>query len=149
SEDADDRHRIVDLIVSTLKTDRRLPVPEEVRRKIRTGPDLDTATTTGQWLRTWLAGAKACGPAPLCSYHTHISSHLEPMICHIRLDRLRVADVQAVFGAIDERNETITHARDSGDSGLLAQVKGARVVGPATMHRIRATLRAALNQAIK
>ncbi|TMR23804.1 tyrosine-type recombinase/integrase [Actinomadura geliboluensis] len=149
STDAEDRSRIADLITTTLKKDKRLPAPEEVRRKIRTGQDLDTAITVGQWLQTWLAGRKGLRNGTLRSYRTHITTHLNPVIGDIRLDRLRVADVQAVFDAIDERNEAITRARESGDPEARAQVKGARAVGPATMHRIRATLRAALNQAIR
>ncbi len=149
STDPEDRSRIADLITTTLKKDKRLPIPEEVRRKIQTGQDLEVAITVGQWLQTWLAGRKGLRNGTLRSYRTHITTHLDPVIGHIRLDRLRVTDVQAVFDAIDERNETIARARRSGDPGLRAQVKGARVVGPATMHRIRATLRAALNQAIR
>ncbi|TDC77486.1 site-specific integrase [Actinomadura sp. 7K507] len=126
--------------------DQRSP---EVRRKIRTGQDLDTALATGQWLRTWLAGRKGLRHGTLRSYRTHITVHLDPVLGHIRLDRLRVADVQAVFDAIDERNEMITRARESGDPALRAQAKGCRVVSAATKHRIRATLRAALNQAIR
>ncbi|WP_157438197.1 reverse transcriptase domain-containing protein [Actinomadura latina] len=111
--------------------------------------DLEVAITVGQWLQTWLAGRKGLRNGTLRSYRTHITTHLNPVVGHIRLDRLRVSDVQAVFDAIDERNEAITRARESGDHEARAQVKGARVVGPATMHRIRATLRAALNQAIR
>ncbi|WP_433136174.1 hypothetical protein ACQPZ8_28530 [Actinomadura nitritigenes] len=64
------------------------------------------------------------------------------------MDRLRAADVEAVFEAVDERNGLIAHARTTGDPALRARVKGRRVVGAATKHRIRATLRAALNKAI-
>ncbi|TMR04189.1 site-specific integrase [Actinomadura soli] len=149
SDDPEDRSRIADLIATTLSREKRLPVPEEVRRKVRTGQDLEIALTTGQWLRTWLAGRKGLRNGTLRSYRTHITTYLEPAIGHIRLDRLRVADVQAVFDAIDERNEQINRARTSGDPEARAQVKGCRPVGPATMHRIRATLRAALNQAIR
>ncbi|WUI01589.1 site-specific integrase [Spirillospora sp. NBC_00431] len=149
SDDPEDRTRIADLIVTTLRKEKRLPVPEEVRRKVRTGQDLDTAITTGQWLQTWFSGRKGLRSGTLRSYRTHITIHLEPVIGHVRLDRLRVADVQAVFDAIEERNEVIARARASGDRTDRERVKGARAVGPATMHRIRATLRAALNQAIR
>lgn len=149
SGDPQDRNRIADLIVTTLKTEKRLPIPEEVRRKIRTGQDLEVAITTGEWLQTWLAGRKGLRHGTLRSYRTHITIHLNPVIGHIRLDRLRVADVQAVFDAIEERNEMITRARGSGDCEGRERVKGCRAVGPATLHRIRATLRAALNQAIR
>ncbi|MEU6036110.1 site-specific integrase [Actinomadura sp. NPDC047616] len=57
--------------------------------------------------------------------------------------------MERVFDAIDELNETITRARESGDPKLRARVKGRRVVGPATKQRIRATLRSALSKAIR
>ncbi|MFF0524082.1 tyrosine-type recombinase/integrase [Actinomadura nitritigenes] len=149
TDDPDHRHRIIDLITTTLKQHKRLPEPEEVRRKIRTGQALDTTITVGQWLTLWLAGRKGLRASTVRSYHTHIHGHLIPVIGHIRLDRLRAVDVEAVFEAIDERNDLITHARTTGDPALRARVKGCRVVGAATKHRIRATLRAALNKAIR
>ncbi|MER6812704.1 hypothetical protein ABT299_25865 [Spirillospora sp. NPDC000708] len=120
-----------------------------MRRKIRTGQVLDTTITTGQWLTLWLAGRKGLRASTIRSYHTHIHGHLIPVIGHIRLDRLRAADVKAAFEAIDERNELITHAPTTGDPEVRVRVKGCRVVGAATKHRIRATLRAALNKAIR
>jgi hypothetical protein len=121
----------------------------EVRCRFRTGQDLDTTITTGQWLTMWLAGRKGLRASTVRSYHTHIHAHLIPVIGHIRLDRLRAVDVGAVFEAIDERSDLVTRARTSGDPALRAQVKGCRVVNAATKHRIRATLRAAMNKAIR
>jgi integrase len=57
--------------------------------------------------------------------------------------------VAGVFDAIDELNDLITQARAGGDPALRAKVKGRRLVGAASQQRIRATLRAALNQAIR
>jgi integrase len=57
--------------------------------------------------------------------------------------------VASVFEAIDELNDLIAQARAVGDPALRAKVKGRRLVGPASKQRIRATLRAALNQAIR
>ncbi|MGW2157567.1 hypothetical protein [Nonomuraea sp. NPDC001699] len=54
-----------------------------------------------------------------------------------------------MFDAIEEFNDVITTARASGDPEEQARVRYRRPVGPATMHRIRATLRHALNIAIK
>jgi integrase len=143
------RTEIADLIVATIKATKQLPVPEEVRRKVRTGQDLDTTVTAGEYLQTWLAGRKKLRPGSLRSYQGHIRLYLTPHLGDIPLDRLRVADVDAVFDAIDESNELITHARASADPDLRAMVKGRRVVGAATKQRIRATLRSALNKAIK
>ncbi|GGM27776.1 hypothetical protein GCM10007977_031320 [Dactylosporangium sucinum] len=50
----------------------------------------------------------------------------------------------AMYDAIDERNATITALRADHE-----RVKGQRIVGPATQHRIHATLRKALNDAIR
>jgi integrase len=54
-----------------------------------------------------------------------------------------------MFDAIIERNPGIVAARHSGDPELRASVKGLRVVSNATLHRIRATLRKSLNDAIR
>ncbi|MDT5026079.1 MAG: hypothetical protein QOE61_2505, partial [Micromonosporaceae bacterium] len=50
---------------------------------------------------------------------------------------------------IDERNNQIVTLRASKDPAQRATVKGLRVVGPATIHRIHATLRKALNDAVR
>lgn len=54
-----------------------------------------------------------------------------------------------MFDAIDEHNHAIIQARGSHDPKLRASVNGQRVVGAASKQRIRATLRAALNEAIR
>jgi integrase len=54
-----------------------------------------------------------------------------------------------MFEALAERNEMIETHRASPDEAKRAMVKGMRTIAPATMHRIRATLRAALNAAIR
>jgi integrase len=54
-----------------------------------------------------------------------------------------------MFDAITERNEVITTRRASPNTADRAAVRGMRTVAPATIHRIRATLRAALNVAIR
>ncbi|WP_285497858.1 site-specific integrase, partial [Actinomadura sp. NBRC 104425] len=143
------RIRIADLIVATVRATKTLPAPEEVRRKIRTGQDLARSVTVGEYLESWLAGRRNLREGTRRSYANHIKLYLIPHLGHIRLDRLCVRDVERVFDAIDELNETITRARESGDPTLRAKVKGRRVVGPATKQRIRATLRAALNRAVR
>lgn len=142
--------KVADLIVHTVKETKQLPVPEEIRRKVRTGQDLDTVTmTVAEYLRAWLAGRKNLRPGTHRSYRGHIDQYLIPHLGHLRLDRLRVTDVDAMFDAIDDDNDLIARARQSGDPDLRGKVKGRRVVGPATKQRIRATLRSALTKAIK
>ena len=144
-----DKAKIVDLIVSCLKEIKTLPDVQEVRRRFKTGQALDGKITVGEWLGLWLAGRKKLRANTHRSYESHIRLYLAPVIGHIRLDKLGVADVAAVFDKIEEDNNTILKARTSGDPALRAAVKGRRVVGPASQQRIRATLRAALNQAIR
>jgi hypothetical protein len=103
----------------------------------------------GEYLDQWLAGRRALREGTHRSYANHIHLYLKPHLGHLLLERLRVADVDRVFEAIDDLNDLITRARESGDPQLRARVKGRRPVGPATKQRIRATLRSALTKAIK
>ena len=54
-----------------------------------------------------------------------------------------------MFDSISDRNLQIDIARCSDDVQVRASVRGVRRTGPATMQRIRATLRKALNDAIR
>src|SRR6202022_300272 len=45
-DDRSVKAQITDLIVTTIKATKKLPVPEEVRRKVRTGQDLSGDITT-------------------------------------------------------------------------------------------------------
>ncbi|WP_395111581.1 tyrosine-type recombinase/integrase [Actinomadura sp. SCN-SB] len=148
-DDETARVQIADLIVATVRDTKALPEPEEVRRKMRTGQDLARSVTVGEYLESWLAGRKNLREGTRRSYTNHIHLYLNPHLGRIRLDRLRVRDVDRIFDAIDELNETITRARESGDLKLRAKVKGRRMVGPATKQRIRATLRSALSKAVR
>lgn len=148
-DDQETARQIADLIVTTVRQTRSLPDPQVVRRKVRVGQDLSRQVTVGEYLEQWLAGRRGLREATRRSYASHIRLYLLPHLGHIPLDRLRVRDVERIFGAIDELNELITRARESGDPELRAKVKGRRLIGAATKQRVRATLRAALNRAIK
>ncbi|MFV2179630.1 tyrosine recombinase XerC [Actinomadura sp. LOL_016] len=143
------RIQIADLITATVRAVKHLPNAGEVRRKVRTGCDLSKTITVGEYLETWLAGRRNLREGTRRSYAQHIHLYLQPHLGHIPLERLRVRDVDRLFDAIDELNDQITRARETGDLNLRAKVKGRRVVGPATKQRIRATLRSALNRAIR
>jgi hypothetical protein len=124
--------------------------PAAVRKATRLGHDPGAAqVTVGQWLDEWLAAKKDLRSGTVRSYEPHIRLYFKPHIGHIRLNRLRVADVASVFDAIDERNDAIVQARASGDLAQPDAAKGRRIVGPATKQRIRATLRSALGTYMK
>jgi integrase len=141
--------RIADAVQAALKARAPLPSLEEARRRFGAGVQTrEVVPTVAAWLEEWLAAKVDLAAGTRRSYLGHVTNHLVPVIGHIRLDRLRVGHVQAVFDAIEERNDHIRRCRDSDDSEVRASVRGMRLISVATRHRIRATLRSALNEAI-
>jgi integrase len=88
--------------------------------------------STGEWLGRWLESRVSLRASTARSYAAHIRGYLVPYLGVIPLAALTVGDVQAMFTAIT-RDETAL----------------GRPVGAATLHRIHATLRAALNGAVR
>jgi integrase len=97
-----------------------------------------------QWQRS-----RKVQPTTIRGYDSHIRNYLQPHLGHLPIDQLRIGHVQAMFDAIADRNTAIDLARRSPDPGVRASVKGMRPMSPASMHRLRATLRKALNDAIR
>lgn len=91
-----------------------------------------SCTTTGQWLSRWLAGRESLGPSARRSYQQHLDTYLMPRIGSIPLVLLTAADLRAMFAAVSRQRPP-----------------DARPLSAATLARIRATLRAALNAAIR
>jgi len=143
------REEILRAVRRALKTKTALPDYDEARRRHQSGQALNATMTVGQWLDEWLAGRRTIRKSTRRSYEAHVRLYLKPHLGHLPIDRLRVVHIAAMFDAIDADNEFIRAARASGDPQQRAAVKGRRIVGPATKQRIRATLRAALNRAIK
>lgn len=86
----------------------------------------------GEWLWRWLESRVSLRASTSRSYAAHMRGCLAPYLGAIPLAALTASDVQAMFTAI---------IRDEGALG--------RPVSPATLHRIHATLRAALNSAVR
>jgi integrase len=143
------RQEIVKAIERALDNGSTLPDYDETRRRYRAGQVIDGTMTVGQWLDEWLAGRRKIRKGTRRSYEAHIRLYLRPHLGHLPIDRLRVVHISAMFDALDAENEFIRAARASGDAKQRAAVKGRRIIGAATKQRIRATLRSALNQAIK
>jgi integrase len=88
--------------------------------------------TMASWLRYWLSTRTSIRPSTLRSYTEHVDRHLIPHLGRIRLSELtgrRIAAMSATLAAADTRYS--------------------RPPTPATLHRIRATLRSAPNAAIR
>jgi len=95
---------------------------------VAAGPGL----ATGEWLGRWLASRVSLRPSTRRGYAAHVRGYLVPYLGAIPLAALTAGDVQAMFTAI---------ARDETALG--------RPVSAATLHRVHATLRAALNGAVR
>ncbi|WP_238010336.1 site-specific integrase [Dactylosporangium sp. AC04546] len=133
-----------DLIETAVKTGAPIPTPDQIRRALHLDITPTELPTIAEYLTDWLASRKNIKQGTARNYEGHIRMYLIPYLGHLRIDRLRPGHIDAMYDAIDERNATITALRASHE-----QVKGQRIVGPATQHRIHATLRKALNDAIR
>ncbi|MFG1995630.1 tyrosine-type recombinase/integrase [Actinoplanes sp. NPDC048988] len=126
-----------------------LPSLDTVAARVHAGVPANVPTTTGQYLTEWLAGRRGLSPNTLLSYGDHIRRRLIPHLGDIPLQNLRTSHIQAMFTALDQRNAQIRTARASDDPVIRATVRGVRPMGPTSMVRLYATLRAALNDAVR
>ncbi|ADH68858.1 integrase family protein [Nocardiopsis dassonvillei subsp. dassonvillei DSM 43111] len=88
--------------------------------------------TVGEWLQHWLDTRTRLRPRTRVGYGEHIERYLKPSLGAVLLEELTPAQVQEAFDAISCRTTPV------GDR-----------LSPATVRRIRATLRAALNTAVR
>ena len=146
--DPDQATLIGDVIDAATRNRDPLPRVAEMRTRLRSGNPTDTPPTVAEYLPKWLAGRRSLSDGTRRSYEAHIRLHLVPHLGPVRLDRLRKDHLNDMIDAIEERNQLIRAARASGNPDDRKAVHGLRIISPATLHRIRATLRAALNTAI-
>ena len=173
ADDADHLERITLYLLGILRERADVPEPAEVAKKLGVGIPLDGKMTLADWLDQWLANKKT-RPTTNHGYASHIRVHLKPRLGHIRLDRLTVGHVQAMFDAIADESDTIEAAnrarreqelrtrwnkvgrppakereRLTAERDKLADMPPYRKTnGKSTRQAIRRTLRAALNKAI-
>src|SRR6266536_4662484 len=88
--------------------------------------------TVGDWLAHWLVCRTATAPSTVRGYGAHVRLYLAPYLGQVLLAELSAGQVQAMFTAITRQHQEL----------------GSPVTA-ATLNRIRATLRAALNAAIR
>jgi integrase len=105
---------------------------DALRTRLGLGQEVDDRQTTGDYLEQWLIGKRRLRPTTARSYEMHLRLYLVPHLGHIPLERLRPAHISAMFDAILTGNEDRQ-----------------RAVGAASLRRIHATLRSALNAAVK
>ena len=90
------------------------------------------ALTVGAWLRRWLASRLSLRPETARSYAGHIEDYLVPHLGQVLLVELSRSRVQVMFIQI-----------------AVAEGMAGHSISAATLHRIHATLRAALNEAVR
>ena len=92
----------------------------------------DTGLTVEAYLLRWLEAKEASGlrPTTLRSYRQHVRTHLAPTIGHLRLGELRHVHVEEALALVMRPTDS-----------------GRPPAGPATVQRVRATLRSALASA--
>ena len=88
--------------------------------------------TVGDWLAHWLVTKTATAPSTVRGYAAHVRLYLDQYLGEVLLAELATAHVQAMFTAIIRQHHAL-----------------GTPVSAATLTRIRATLRAALNAAIR
>jgi hypothetical protein len=116
-----------------------LPSAAGQRRRVRRGgfatrtaaAGPEPGLTPGEWLGRWLVARVSLRESTVRSYAAHVRGYLVPYLGGILLAALTPGDVQSMFTAVI-RGETVL----------------GRPVSAATLHRIHATLRAALTGAV-
>jgi len=98
---------------------------------ITAGPS-GRALTVGDWLARWLASRRSPAASTVRGYAAHVRLYLAPYLGRVLLAELSAEHVQAMFTAITRHHQAL----------------GSPVTS-ATLSRIRATLRAALNAAVR
>ena len=144
--------QVADLIQTALRGRHRLPEVAEVKRRIGAGVRMrmrEQVPTLAVWLTEWLEGKPDLAEKTRLSYDGHIRNHLVPHLGRTRLDKLTSWQVEQMFAQIEEQNAHILECRESEEAKVRASVKGRRVISLSTKHRIRATLRSALAEAVR
>ncbi|WP_066939812.1 hypothetical protein [Microtetraspora fusca] len=93
------------------------------------GGPIGAGCTVAQWLRYWLATDQGIRPRTRQGYADHVRLHLVPALGRIVLSELSARDVRRMFTALAGRRN-----------------RYGRPLAAASLERIRATLRAALNE---
>jgi hypothetical protein len=150
-----DRVRIGDMLRAA-KSGTPLPPAEDVKRRLGLGLDPgQEGLTVGEWLDTWLSGKRRTKrESTRRGYEMHLRTWLKPQLGHLPLERLNAGHVEELFTTIQRINAELAAQRAAGVAPMDVKIQGdvrgqSRECGPTTRLRIFATLRAALNAAVR
>lgn len=87
-------------------------------------------------------------------YEMHIRTWLKPQFGHLPLERLNAGHIEEIFSTIRRVNAEVARQRTAGVAPMDVKIDGdlrgqSRECGPTTHFRVFATLRAALNAAVR
>jgi hypothetical protein len=141
-------YQIADMLLEARRADGPLPDRDTVARRIRAGVPASVTTTTAEYLTTWLQQRRGLAEKTVRSYSDHVRLYLIPHLGKVPLQALDSSHIETMFTELETRNNEIRAARDSTDPDVRKTVKGVRPLSAASLQRLRATLRKALNDAI-
>ncbi|MEV6927047.1 tyrosine-type recombinase/integrase [Dactylosporangium sp. NPDC051485] len=153
--DRDRAYEISDLIWATGRG-QALPDPATITARLHAGVPASVVKTTAEYLTAWIdrrAGLSdddsGLSPNTIRSYRDHIVNYLNPRLGTIPIQDLRDEHITTMFIDLKERNAEILAAKASPIAAVRDTVKGVRPLGPASMQRLLATLRKALNDCMR
>lgn len=126
-------------------------------RRAAQGPVLTKVPRISQYLERWLTETVAPNLAPLthATYESHVRNYITPGIGEIRLDRLRVSDVQSWLNRLPSACQCCVHGRDArrAETGRARCCAAGRCCeafpSPRTIKDVRTVLRSALSSAMR
>jgi integrase len=110
-----------------------------------------TKITVGEYLDEWLKGKAALRSTSRRSYTGHVHLYLKPGLGHLRLDRLTDENISDLYAAMRQLGHPGVEPGPILMRMLAARSspEKARPLRPATIRRVHATLRSALNSAVR
>ena len=129
----------------------------QLTRQASRGPVLTKVPTVGQYLDRWLTDTVAPNLAPLthATYESHVRHYIAPALGDLRLDRIRVRDVQAWLNRLPSQCQCCAQGKDAsrlakGTARCCAVGRCCRSLpSPRTIKDVRAVLRSALSGAMR
>ena len=107
----------------------------------------------GGYFEQWLAGKAQIRSTTARSYAEHVTLYLTPVLGHLRLADLSVTDIEELYEAMRQLGRTKAGASSSPELAQLLAARSspelARPLSAARIRRVHATLRSALNSAVK
>jgi integrase len=129
----------------------------ELSRRAAQGPVLTQVPTLEQYLWRWLDETVKPNLAPLthATYESHVRNYIAPGIGSIRIDRLRVADVQSWLNRLPSVCQCCAQGKDArrAEQGRARCCAAGTCCGsfpsPRTVKDVRTVLRSALSTAMR